>query len=498
MPRSRVGLPSLIGTRRREGGIGTPVIILQSKHKKDTFVTHLILLDEPEFETKTVPSVTPLVISTSDPFVALSQAMKDGSSLVVTPSSIPSSATCKPDADLSSKGFEYILEDLDDELVLKKRISNFDKKENAAPEAEFMETFERPRVAADIGIPSAAPSVTPIALVSTIPTVPVSAVPSVFASAVPTTPILMGPGPFTIALSQFEVGSSFATISNPVSKVAAFFSHFDQPEVNELNLADFWGSRPPYVDFHGFRVSEDCASHLVAVYSSHGDFIVGFAVEFVLDHLLEVTRALFMKKVQPVIDALDSRLEAMRKEVADLEGHHECLLVNIGPTLGLDSVCIFTHAWPIESCPLKYAVKAGSISLVMYFFQLSLGLLLPHASGQDPTRHLAGNSSLNDSTTALSSSWYKTTSTPSDWVVEDPLNIITHCSLTSSAMATSLGTSSSNGNSSSPRNCANRSVIAWLFTALGVPILKSYCDNCNNYWDILLERIGCYNKALMA
>ena len=28
-----------------------------------------------------------------------------------------------------------------------------------------------------------------------------------------------------------------------------------------------------------------------------------------------------------------------------------------GPTLGSDSVCIFTHAWPIEAYPLKSAVK---------------------------------------------------------------------------------------------------------------------------------------------
>ena len=61
------------------------------------------------------------------------------------------------------------------------------------------------------------------------------------------------------------------------------------------------------------------------------------------------------------------------------------------PTLGLDSVCIFTHTWPIEACPLKSAVKAdlpvGSASLVMYFFQLFLGFVLPHAFGKDPTRH---------------------------------------------------------------------------------------------------------------
>ena len=65
----------------------------------------------------------------------------------------------------------------------------------------------------------------------------------------------------------------------------------------------------------------------------------------------------------------------------------------VGPTLGLDLVYVFTYAWPIEACLLKSAVKAnlptGSTSLVMYFFQLSLGLLLPHASGQDPTKHLA-------------------------------------------------------------------------------------------------------------
>ena len=59
--------------------------------------------------------VTPLVISIGDPFAALSQAAKDGSSLVVTPSSIPISATRGPNADLSSEEFEDILKDPDDE-----------------------------------------------------------------------------------------------------------------------------------------------------------------------------------------------------------------------------------------------------------------------------------------------------------------------------------------------------------------------------------------------
>ena len=84
-------------------------------------------------QTKAISLVLPLVISTSDPFTALSQAVKDGSSLVVTPSSIPSSATRGPDTDLSFEGSEDILEDFDDDPILKKRISNSDEEESAPP-----------------------------------------------------------------------------------------------------------------------------------------------------------------------------------------------------------------------------------------------------------------------------------------------------------------------------------------------------------------------------
>ncbi|KAL0005293.1 hypothetical protein SO802_012854 [Lithocarpus litseifolius] len=71
---------------------------------------------------------TPSIISASDPFVALSQVVKDGSSLVVTPSSIPRSTTRILDMDLSSDdGSEEALEASEDELVTKKRISNSDK-----------------------------------------------------------------------------------------------------------------------------------------------------------------------------------------------------------------------------------------------------------------------------------------------------------------------------------------------------------------------------------
>ena len=54
--------------------------------------------------------------------------MKGGSSLVVTPSSIPSSTTQGPDADLSSnEGSEEVLEDSEDELVMRTMVSDFEE-----------------------------------------------------------------------------------------------------------------------------------------------------------------------------------------------------------------------------------------------------------------------------------------------------------------------------------------------------------------------------------
>ena len=57
---------------------------------------------------------------------------------------------------------------------------------------------------------------------------------------------------------------------------------------------------------------------------------MGLAIEFILDHFREIARAFFMKKVQPAVDVIDTHIEALRKEVADLEGRRERLLSSIG------------------------------------------------------------------------------------------------------------------------------------------------------------------------
>ena len=57
---------------------------------------------------------------------------------------------------------------------------------------------------------------------------------------------------------------------------------------------------------------------------------MGFAVEFILAHLREVAQVIFMRRVQPAVDAIDTRIKTLKKEVADLEGRRERLLSGIG------------------------------------------------------------------------------------------------------------------------------------------------------------------------
>ena len=105
-------------------------------------------------------------------------------------------------------------------------------------------------------------------------------------------------GPLLTAPSQFEVGSGSAIVPDLVSEAVSFFARFDQPEVNDLDPIDFWGPRPPYVDFYGFRVPENCVSHLKGVYSSRGDFMQGF-------RLGRSTREHFLKMLGGVMNVIE-------------------------------------------------------------------------------------------------------------------------------------------------------------------------------------------------
>ena len=52
-------------------------------------------------------------------------------------------------------------------------------------------------------------------------------------------------------------------------------------------------------------------------------------MEFLLDYLREVARAFFTKRVQPAVDAIDARIESLKKEIANLEARCEHLLSGV-------------------------------------------------------------------------------------------------------------------------------------------------------------------------
>ena len=103
------------------------------------------------------------------------------------------------------------------------------------------------------------------------------------------------------------MGSSSVTVLDPVSEATAFFAHFDQLEVNDLDPIDFWGSGPPYVDFHGFRVPQDCVSHLEVVYSSRGDFMQGFRLgRLAREHFLKLLGSIMNDIEHNFVDIVSS------------------------------------------------------------------------------------------------------------------------------------------------------------------------------------------------
>ena len=57
---------------------------------------------------------------------------------------------------------------------------------------------------------------------------------------------------------------------------------------------------------------------------------MGFAMEFILEHLREIARALFMRRVRPAVKAIDARIELLKKKVADFKGRRERLLSSVG------------------------------------------------------------------------------------------------------------------------------------------------------------------------
>ena len=127
-------------------------------------------------------------------------------------------------------------------------------------------------------------------------------------------------GPLPTMPFQFEVGNSSVTIPDPTYEAAAYFARFDQPEVNDLGPADFWGSRPPYANFHGFRVPKDCVSHLVMIHSNRGDFMQGFRLAcFAREHFLRMLGSMMNDVEHNFVDTVSTeRILQWRAAIQEL------------------------------------------------------------------------------------------------------------------------------------------------------------------------------------
>ena len=207
--------------------------------------------------------------------------MKDGSSLVVTPSSIPNFVTRGPDTDLSSdEGSKKVFEDSDDEPVVKTWVSDSNvASDDDEQEAKAMGMYPLPLLSLlllssyhflaylflysacrschtlmDMPEESKAtvgPPMMPTTPISTTPTTLTPTGPSNFLTLIPSSiktfviaPIyflhlvlkglccalysLSGPSPAKVALTfQFKIGSSFAIIPYPMSEAATFLTRFE-------------------------------------------------------------------------------------------------------------------------------------------------------------------------------------------------------------------------------------------------------------------------------
>ena len=74
------------------------------------------------------------------------------------------------------------------------------------------------------------------------------------------------------------------------------------------------------MDFHGFRVPQDCVSHLEAVYSSRGDFMQGFHLgHSAKEHSLKLLGSIMNDIEHNFVDTISSeRILQWRAAVQEL------------------------------------------------------------------------------------------------------------------------------------------------------------------------------------
>ena len=83
-----------------------------------------------------------------------------------------------------------------------------------------------------------------------------------------------------------------------------------------------------------------------------------------LDHLREITRSFFIRRIQPIVNAINTHFESLKKEVADLEARHERLLSSITSLSHFEDQTLISGLWLLS----RLLLWCSFIVVVVVFF----------------------------------------------------------------------------------------------------------------------------------
>ena len=92
-----------------------------------------------------------------------------------------------------------------------------------------------------------------------------------------------------------------------------------------------------------------------------------------LDHLREITRSFFIRRIQPIVNAINTHFESLKKEVADLEARHERLLSSITSLSHFEDQTLISGLWLLSRLLLWCSFI---VVVVVFFFLVFISFLL--------------------------------------------------------------------------------------------------------------------------
>ena len=94
-----------------------------------------------------------------------------------------------------------------------------------------------------------------------------------------------------------------------------------------------------------------------------------------LDHLREITRSFFIRRIQPAVNAINTRFESLKKEAADLEARHERLLSSVTSLSHFEDQTLISSLWLLSRL-LLWCSFFVVVVVFFFFFLVFISFLL--------------------------------------------------------------------------------------------------------------------------